>query len=78
MWSGFCGVSAGREQWELCQLPDSSQQRALFGVGCTLTIPRLPSEGFKMAKSGVWGRLEFNNPPTSVGGIEDGKEWCLG
>src|SRR5882724_8750145 len=31
--------------------------------GRTLTIPRLPSAGFKMAKSGVWGRLHINNPP---------------
>ncbi|MDX6710136.1 MAG: hypothetical protein QOH96_1152 [Blastocatellia bacterium] len=37
--------------------------------GCTLTIPRLPSEGFKKAKSGVWGRLHLNDLPTSVGGI---------
>ncbi len=37
--------------------------------GRTLTIPRLPSGGFKRAKSGVWGRLHINNPPTAVGGI---------
>ena len=37
--------------------------------GCTLTIPRLPSGGFKMAKSGVLGRLDINDLPTSVGGI---------
>ncbi|SRR5258705_6926245 len=37
--------------------------------GRTLTIPRLPSEGFKKAKSGVWGRLHINDLPTSVGGI---------
>jgi hypothetical protein len=36
--------------------------------GCTLTIHRLPSVGFKMAKSGVWGRLHINNPPTAVWG----------
>jgi len=36
--------------------------------GRTLTIPRLPSAGFKMAKSGVWGRLDIKNPPTAVWG----------
>src|SRR4029077_6933234 len=36
--------------------------------GCTLTIPRLPSAGFKMAKSGVWGRLHINDPPNCCWG----------
>ena len=36
--------------------------------GRTLTIPRLPSAGFKKAKSGVWGRQHIKKPPTAVWG----------
>ena len=36
--------------------------------GRTLTIPRLPSGGFEVVKSGVWSRLHIKNPPTAVWG----------
>jgi hypothetical protein len=44
--------------------------------GCTLTIPRLPSGGLKMAKSGNWGRLHIKNPPTAVGGFKEVRLHC--
>ncbi len=47
----------------------AGELKSFLAVGWTLTIHRFPSVGFEKEECAL-GRLDFNHPPISIGGIQ--------